>query len=119
MSRLFPGWNKKSLRRHKFGAQKAVVNGEMLDSLLEGRHYAKLLLLQKAGEVLEIKRQVPFVVEAEPKELSVRYIADFVVTFKDGKVEVQDCKGYATREYKRKKRLLKKFLNIEIVEIKR
>ena len=120
MSKRFAGWNKISaIKRHKFGAQKATVNGEMLDSRLEGRHYAKLLLLQKAGEVMEIKRQVPFVVTAEPKELSVKYVADFVVTFKDGREEIQDCKGYETREYKRKKRLLKKFLNIEIVEIKR
>lgn len=122
MNRGFEQWRKLGKvpnKRHKYGARKVEVNGEVLDSTLEARHYARLLMLQKAGEVVEIRRQVPFIIEAIPKELSLKYVADFVVTFKDGHTEVQDCKGFETREYKRKKRLLKKLLNIEIIEVRK
>ena len=49
-----------------------------------------------------------------PTILAIKYIADFVVTYSDGHVEVIDTKGILTPEFKIKEKLLKcKYPNID------
>ena len=82
----------------------------VFDSKKELRRFKELSLLEKAGEIQDLKRQVKFEVlpaQREPEyitangrvrlgnvlERKVVYIADFVY-IKDGETVVEDVKGY-------------------------
>lgn len=47
---------------------------------------------------------------------STTYVADFVY-LQDGKTIVEDTKGFRTKEYELKKKMMRAFLGIEIKEI--
>lgn len=88
------------------------MDGITFDSAKEARKYEELKLLQRAGEVVEIELQPEF--ELQPGYRTpdgnyvrpIRYRADFRVTYKDGRVVVIDTKGYRTKEYLLKKKML-------------
>ena len=44
------------------------------------------------------------------------YIADFVVWYKDGSASIIDAKGVRTREYVTKRKLVKAYYGIDIIE---
>lgn len=101
-------------RNNKYNAKKIqTADGEIHDSQKEARRWCDLLLLQKAGEISDLRRQVKYQLIApqyeEAKrfgkkgqplkpsrilvERGVDYIADFV--YKKGEeVVVEDVKGY-------------------------
>ena len=82
------------------------------DSKREKRRGRELELLQRAGEIRELRRQVRFTLipaqYADGKCLfrSTVYVADFTYRLKDGTFVVEDCKGYRTDTYKIKKKLM-------------
>ena len=64
-----------------------------------------------AGEVIDFERQVTF--ELQPKfrhsgktERAIKYIADFFIKYKDGRTVVVDTKGFKTKEYLLKRKML-------------
>ena len=69
------------------------------DSAKEARRFRELDMLQKAGEISDLRCQVPFVlipaqVRADgSRERACKYVADFVY-IKDGETVVEDVKGY-------------------------
>ena len=69
------------------------------DSAKEARRFRELDMLQKAGEISDLRCQVPFVlipakVRADgSRERACKYVADFVY-MKDGETVVEDVKGY-------------------------
>ncbi len=67
------------------------VDGVRFDSRLEADRYCELKLLRAAGEVRFFIRQAPF--DIAP---GVKYRADFVVSWADGRVSVEDTKGHLT-----------------------
>lgn len=106
---------------HKYGAKKTTINGITFDSQAEANFYAELKLLQRAGEVTDIELQPKF--ELLPaytingrKVRPTHYIADFRVTYKDGREEIIDCKGFRTKEYRLKKKMFESKYGIEIKE---
>lgn len=113
----------KQAKPNKYRNQKVQVDGIMFDSKAEAKHYGLLIMAREAGH-LKFERQVPFVFEvtyrANEREVKkkMRYVADFVVKWKGGRVEVQDVKGVRTKEYKQKKKLMSALYGIEITEIK-
>ena len=93
--------------RAKYHNRKTVVNGITFDSAKESRRYQELCLLQRAGQIEGLERQVRF--ELVPRlrdERSVSYIADFVFK-EDDKLIIEDCKGVRTKDYIIKRKLLK------------
>lgn len=92
---------------------KTTIDGIRFDSKKEANYYAQLKLLKLAGEVVNIEMQVKyelqpkFTDEAGNKHRPINYIADFVVTYKDGHVEVVDVKGMKTKDYLIKAKLLR------------
>lgn len=95
---------------NKYGSKKVEVDGIVFDSKKEAKRYQELLLLEKAGEIQNLQRQVKFVLipaKREPDtvgkmggrkpgkiiERECSYIADFVYQ-EDGKTVVEDTKGY-------------------------
>jgi hypothetical protein len=102
-------------KRAKFNNNKVEYDGHVFDSNKEYMRYHELLLLQKAGEIGQLRLQVPYELN-EGGTHSYKYIADFVYIDRiKGKV-VEDTKGFLTKEYKKKRRLMKKLFNIKIKE---
>lgn len=106
----------------KYNAKRTTVDGITFASQKEARRYQELKLLERAGKIhsLELQRRYPLKVEGE---LICTYVADFVYGESDGTTIksavriVEDTKGFQTREYKIKKKLMKAIYGIEIQEV--
>ena len=91
----------------------------------EYSRWQELKLMQRAGEIYELQRQVPFVLiptqrgeDGKVIEREVKYIADFTYrNVKDGRIVVEDTKGMKTREYIIKRKLMLYRHGIRIVEV--
>lgn len=95
----------------KYHAERVKVEGEVFDSKREFNRWCELKLLERAGAISDLKRQVKFVliptqkIDGKVVEREVSYKADFVYT-ENGKTVVEDSKGYRTKEYILKRKLL-------------
>lgn len=102
------------------------------DSQKEYRRFCELCLLERAGKVADLQRQVKFVLipaQHEPDTIGARggvkrgkllerevsYVADFVYT-EDGKRIVEDTKGFRTADYILKRKMMLYFHGIKIKE---
>ena len=104
----------------KYHAKKTTIDGIEFDSAKEAKRYAKLRDMSEAGKIQHLRLQVPF--ELVPsfecdgvKYRAMNYVADFVYV-REGKVVVEDCKGFKTPEYKMKKKLMAYVNHINIEE---
>lgn len=110
------------LRKTKYGSRKVTVNGETFDSIKEYRRYCELKLLEKAGAIKRLKRQVKFElipsqrIDGKVIERACTYIADFVYT-ENGCTVVEDTKGFKTKDYIIKRKLLLYRYGIKIKEV--
>ena len=127
--------------KNKYRSKKITRDGLTFDSLKEYRRFCDLSLLEKAGAITDLKRQVPFELipaqyeeiptgefykrgerKGQPKfkrvciEQSIVYNADFVY-IENGKTVVEDTKGVRTKDYIIKRKLMLFFHNIRIKEI--
>ena len=107
----------------KYNSKKTVVDGQKFDSKKEARRYQELLLLEKAGVIKNLSRQVKFVLIPSQRdengkvvERECSYKADFEYT-EDGKTIVEDVKGFKTKEYIIKRKLLLWRYGIRIREV--
>lgn len=108
----------------KYGNRKTTVDGITFDSVKEARRWCELKLLEKAGEIGDLRRQVPFVLIPTQKdqrtgkvlEREVKYVADFVYS-DEGFTVVEDTKGVKTKDYIIKRKLMLKEHGIRIKEI--
>jgi hypothetical protein len=110
----------------KYLNKPVVVDGERFDSRRELARYRHLALLQRAGRIADLQRQVAF--ELVPKqrrsdgkaERSVCYIADFVY-IEDGERVVEDLKSEMTAklsDYVIKRKLLLHVHGITLREVR-
>lgn len=96
----------------KYKNQKIEVDGMVFDSKREYKRWQELKLMQRAGEITDLERQVPFRLlptQKTPQGSTVRevqYIADFTYRDKRGMLIVEDAKGVRTRDYITKKKLM-------------
>lgn len=130
------GWNYSRRRGQgeKYGNTKIEIDGHIFDSRREASRYMDLSLLQKAGEISDLRMQVKYVLipaQREPDTIGPKggikkgkviekecsYIADFVYKDKTGKTVVEDVKGFRTKEYMIKRKLMLFFREIRIHEI--
>ena len=118
-----------TIRRQKYGNIKTrTADGIDHDSRKEARRWNELLLLERSGEISDLRRQVKYVLIPKQTESFERYsertgrrlkdgertiesecsyIADFVyVDSATGKTVVEDSKGVRTKEYRIKKKLM-------------
>ena len=108
---------------NKYGAKKTVRDGITFDSKHEAERYEELKLLQRFGEIRDLQLQVPFelipsqIENGKCVERAVKYIADFVYFDKNGNLVVEDAKGMKTELYRLKKKLMRYFKGIEIMEV--
>lgn len=117
--------------RNKYHAQKCCVGGEVFDSRREMRRWNELIILEKAGEIKDLKRQVKYILipaqrevvwkNGRPKlgrviEKECSYVADFVYE-ENGQTVVEDAKGYHTKDYIIKRKLMLYVHGIRIMEV--
>lgn len=108
---------------NKYHNKKIMVDGVLFDSKKEYKRYLDLKLLEKAGRIKDLERQVSF--ELQPaftlnnkKFQKITYIADFVYFDNDkNKQIVEDVKGFKTKDYNLKKKLFAYKYGFEIEEI--
>ena len=83
----------------------------------EANRYGQLKIFERAGLITNLRLQVPFVIIAKSRYgRAIKYVADFVYD-EDGKMVVEDVKGYRTDVYKLKKRLMAEVYGVEVKEI--
>ena len=119
---------------NKYGNKKITVGDETFDSSKEYRRFCELKLLQRAGKIKDLQRQVKFVLiptQREPDVIGPRggvkegkvieqecaYLADFVYVNDKGETVVEDTKGFKTKDYIIKRKLMLHVHGISIQEI--
>ena len=121
--------------RSKYGAKKITRDGITFDSKREAQRYVELSLLERAGAITELQRQVEFVLipaQREPDTIGKRggvikgkviehkcsYVADFVYK-ENGKLVVEDVKSpiTKTKDYVIKRKLMLYIHGIVIKEV--
>lgn len=99
----------------KFNAKKVKIGDKVFDSKLEASRYQKLQLLEKTGIIKNLIHHKVYDLKIN-NILVCKYEADFVYNDKEGNLIVEDSKGFKTKEYIIKKKLMKAIYNIEIYE---
>ena len=109
-------------KKPKYGNRKVVRDGITFDSAKEARRWSELLLLERAGAIQNLRRQVKYElipsqrIAGKVVERACTYIADFV--YEENGVEVvEDTKGFKTPEYIIKRKLLLWRYGIRIKEV--
>ena len=130
----YRGWRRNGT---KYNATKCLVDGLEFASKREANRYLELRLLERAGEISDLRLQVDF--ELIPNqyatekrygkngkplkdkevllERKVVYRADFVYKDNDGKTVVEDTKGFRTTEYVLKRKMFLYKYGFPITEI--
>ena len=111
---------------NKYHAKKCEYDGQVFDSLKEKRRYQELKILEKAGEIQNLRRQVKYVLipsqrrEGKVVERECSYVADFCYE-ENGETVVEDVKGYkkggAYSVFSIKRKMMLLFHNIQIREV--
>lgn len=124
---------------NKYGAVKVkALDGTVYDSKKERSRAIQLEMLQRAGKIKDLKRQVPFelipaqyeTVERYGKggkrlkdgkkliERKCEYVADFTyIDVETGEYVVEDAKGVRTKEYVIKRKLMLHVHGIKLREV--
>ena len=121
----------------KYGNKKITVDGVTFDSKKEYLRWCELCLLEKAGHITDLQRQVKYeLIPAQYEEYErysektgkrlknglrcvekeCSYIADFVYK-QDGQTVVEDTKGVRTEAYIIKRKMMLYFHGIQILEV--
>lgn len=121
--------------KNKYNAKSVEYDGIKFDSQKEALRYKELRFLISEGIITDLRRQVKYVLiptQREPDTIGARggvnqgkllerecsYIADFVYTVVEtGETVVEDTKGFKTKEYAIKKKLMLFVYGIRIKEI--
>ena len=124
---------------NKYRNRKTMTSdGVVHDSRLEAVRWSELKLLERAGKIKDLRRQVEYELIPAQYETIERYskkgtrlkdgiklverrccyIADFVYTdIESGQIVVEDTKGAKTKDYIIKRKLMLKVHNIKIREV--
>lgn len=122
----------------KYHSRKATADGVTYDSMKEYRRFKELSLLERAGAIQNLQRQVKYVLIPAQREFcneiytkgrkkgcfkpgkllekECSYIADFVYT-QNGEIVVEDTKGFRTKDYIIKRKLMLWVHGIRIKEV--
>ena len=125
------------MARAKYKNRRVTFEGETYASRKELKRFQELELMQAAGRITGLRKQVKFVLipaQYEPDwvdyskstqgrkqkgkliEREVAYVADFVY-LKDGEMVVEDAKGFRTKDYIIKRKLMLFVHGIRVKEV--
>lgn len=106
----------------KYRNKKTIINGIAFDSKKEAKRYQELLQLEEAGAITDLKLQSKFELIPSQRiggkvvERACTYKADFVY-MQDGEMVVEDTKGFRTKDYIIKRKLMLYMYGIRVHEI--
>lgn len=116
---------------NKYRNRKITMDGISFDSVQEYNRWCELQLFERAGKIQKLQRQIKYILiptqygfERDKKtgrkkrvcwERKTEYVADFVYLEND-KLIVEDCKGFRTKEYIIKRKLMLQNYGIRIRE---
>lgn len=107
----------------KYRNKPCQIGSEKYRSQREMKRHHDLLMLEKAGHVSDLRREVPFELvpgvrfkTAKRATPPLRYLADFTYMHK-GEYTVEDAKGVRTPLYKAKRHLMLAIHGIEVKEV--
>lgn len=95
--------------KHKFRAVPTVKDNIKFPSKKEAEYYEGL---KKNKDVIGFFRQIPLDLPG-----GIRYVMDFLVFYKDGTCKGIETKGFQTKEWKLKKRLVDKYYPWLILDV--
>lgn len=121
------------MRSKYYNQRTKTSDGIVHDSQKEANRWVELNLLQRAGKITDLQRQVKYILIPAQYERSIdletgitkkgklierecTYIADFVYR-ENNKVVVEDTKGLKTKDYIIKRKLLLAHYGIRIKEV--
>lgn len=102
-----------------------LIDGKrvLFDSKREAYRWDELVILQRAGHITDLERQVRYRLIPAQRDMQGNivekpcdYVADFTYR-RDGHVVVEDAKGRRTPEYIIKRKLMLQVYGIRIVEV--
>lgn len=102
------------MRFNKYKAVKTIVDGIKFDSKKEAKRYTELKILVSSGDIKDLELQPRFDFVHNGVKMGF-YKADFRYT-EDGKIIIEDVKGFKTPMYNLKKKMMKAFYGIDIFE---
>lgn len=119
--------------KNKYRNRKYELDGIVFDSRKEARRYEELKMLEESGKIQGLMMQVKYILipsQREPDTIGKRggvhkgktiekecsYIADFVY-HENGETVVEDTKGFKTKDYIIKRKLMLYVYGIKIKEI--
>lgn len=97
---------------HVSDKSKRTYNGIVFDSSMEMRYYVEIVLPGVAnGSIIDYELQKPYELQPKFKRnektiLSVKYVADFWIKYKDGHEQIIDVKGMADTTALLKRKLM-------------
>lgn len=107
----------------KYHNQPTKVNGIRFDSKKEAARYQELLLMQRAGTITNLQRQVYYMLKPTQRDENGKvlfrkmgYKADFVYK-QNGRLVVEDVKGVRTPLYKWKRAEMYEKYHILVKEV--
>ena len=114
---------KREKKVSKYKSVKTEYNGVIYDSKKEAKYAFILDVLKKEGRISDIRRQVKFEWEEQCHANGMmvtfkrKYLADFTYfDLKKNERVIVDVKGCLTAEYKKKKKIVERLFNVEIIE---
>lgn len=103
---------------NKFKAKITTIDGIKFDSKKEASRYCELKILERAGQIQDLQMQVKYeLIPKQDGERACTYIADFVYADENGQTIVEDTKGFKTKDYIIKRKLMLFVHGIKIKEI--
>jgi len=106
--------NKKVSKKSKYGNVKVVFDNHSFDSQKECNVYISLRMRLRAKEITDLRLQVPYSLN-KGGTFTYTYIADFTY-LENGITIVADAKGFKTKVYLKKKKLMLHVYNITVLE---
>ena len=102
----------------KYNNTKIRVDGRLFDSKAEAARWQELQLLERAGEITELERQVEYeLIPKQKGERAAKYVADFRYVDHEGKTVVEDTKGVKTPVWIIKRKLMLRVHGIRVREV--
>jgi hypothetical protein len=126
------GTSKNPSAKNKFHSQKTKHGELVFDSKFESQRYADLLLMEKAGIISNLKRQVKYPLFINDSPVTTRailkngaerlyklsYVADFVYQRDENEV-VEDTKGFDTPHARLKRAVCEKIHGFTILIVRK
>lgn len=97
--------------RHKFKAKSTEIDKISFHSIKESKRYSELKIFQKIGKVIMFLRQPKFDLPG-----GVTYSADFIIFWDNGECTIEDVKGYKTKDFIAKKKMVEALYPV-IIEV--